>query len=160
MDEPMNDLEVEQQTDRENAERQHVVTNVSDLTPAMRAALHGEPGVATITLRAMVARGLMVYGIGDGYRLTEAGERARLALARRPDADATGDALDAELTEGATVDYGLAENWGADAHAHAYGLLKGAVRTALAAGEGGPNLRAALNHCEASLHASGHRRQG
>lgn len=137
--------------------REHVVTNVSDLSPAMRAALNGEPAVATITLRAMVARGLMTYGIGDGYRLTEAGERARLALARRPDADVAGDALDTELTEGATVHYGPVEDWGTQAHAYAYGLLRGAVRTALVAGKGGPNLWAALNYCEATLHASGYR---
>lgn len=58
-----------------------VVTNVSDLTPAMREALlHERPGRALLqTVQALVDRGLIHLG-DEHYELTDAGQRARAAL--------------------------------------------------------------------------------
>lgn len=79
----------------ENANRGSVVTNVSDLTPAMREVLlrpatekdyFGPNGTGLVTINALRSRGLISMVTNwpaPEYRLTAAGERCRQELLRR-----------------------------------------------------------------------------
>lgn len=90
---PMTDQNLTDATVATQSVRRGIVTNIADLTPAMREALRfpSHPdmparGASRITLNALIQRGLVTrLGGSDplAYRLTDAGKRCRDALERQ-----------------------------------------------------------------------------